>query len=74
MQWKTVCSYLEFSNGVLVEKFPSVQGKNQKENFEILRLPVFDFETLLTSPCLSFHLQKKKKEKRNCLLCVCGMR
>lgn len=37
---KDSCSHLEFNNGVLEGKnLPSIQGKNQKENSEILHSP-----------------------------------
>lgn len=53
------------------EKITKCSGKESKRILKSLHSPTpFDFETLLTSPCLS--LQKKVGRGTLFVLCVCG--
>lgn len=76
MQWKTLQPYLEFSNGALGgKKYPSVQEKNKKEDFEIWHNPIHIW---LWNP-LNFSLHKFTIEKKMgggflCVFCVCDRR
>ena len=56
----TLQYYLEFSSGVLGKKYHMFREGIKKRilKFDTV-LSIFDLETLLTFPYMSFHLQKK---------------